>query len=146
MDQIIKFRCWNKITKQFYIFTEPVACFTILNSGQHFGIFFKTVNGPVVPLADWDELEQFTGKKDKNGYEMFVGDIVRVWEMTSPFNKSVNDMEITDGVIVWDNKDASFGIKFGKYIHALNNAPCIYKRIIIGNIHENPELLKGERQ
>jgi uncharacterized phage protein (TIGR01671 family) len=75
-------------------------------------------------------LMQFTGLYDKNGREIYEGDIV-----TGLFNH-------TDiiGHIVYGS-DATFFIKRkGLYGIGLNNAEVWLE--VVGNIYENPELLK----
>ena len=84
---------------------------------------------------------QFTGLTDKNGENIFEGDIVRV----------CLDPEICVGEVIWDNEIASYNILF-------NNGKCVLPLDIfiaknkvgdkvwigiIGNIHDNPELLEN---
>ncbi len=84
---------------------------------------------------------QFTGLTDKNGKKIFEGDIVRV----------CLDPEICVGDVIWDSDIASYNIPF-------NNGKCVLPLDIfvaknkvgdkvwievIGNIHDNPELLGG---
>lgn len=79
-------------------------------------------------------LMQFTGLKDKNGKEMCEGDIVSAHG--------------TLGVVEWDNGLALFTLKvkinnergdMTIYTHQENGLNV--HREIVGNIHENPELL-----
>lgn len=74
---------------------------------------------------------QFTGMSDKNGKKIFEGDAVRV----------SNDYFCSDFVCRWDepniefmlaNKHESFGLGYV--------AP--YEVEVIGNIHDNPELVE----
>jgi len=77
---------------------------------------------------------QFTGLKDRNGKEIYEGDIVKgIWGKTN-----INIFKI-----VWSNKYASFDGEdkegeryvFGDYDENLE---------VIGNIYENPELLNKD--
>ena len=75
---------------------------------------------------------QYTGLKDKNGNEIYEGDIV-----TGLFNHT----DIT-GHIVYGS-DATFFIeRKGLYGIGLNNAEDWLE--VVGNIHDNKELLREE--
>ncbi len=76
------------------------------------------------------EWMQFTGLKDKNGKEIYEGDIV--FDEDGEYSKTV--------VIEWESEDACF---FGKDIYTSDSFDM--QEIdgeIIGNIYQNPELLK----
>ena len=83
----------------------------------------------------------FTGLKDKNGREIYEGDIVRVYG--GEYWYGCWELDIR-GEVVFDV--FSFGVKSKDRFYPFNYAfePYDHKIKVIGNIYENPELLEGE--
>ena len=82
-------------------------------------------------------LEQFTGLTDRNGKEIYEGDIIEISEYSDVLPLHTASVIFEDG---------AFKVK-GKYSHSSiihymegNNLPRFE---VIGNIHKNPELLEG---
>ena len=91
-----------------------------------YGKVFKNYN--VKP----ETVGQFTGLYDANGKEIYEGDILRT---------SISKEDI--GFIRWNINDASFVVQMR------NSAQCynVWRGYeVIGNIHDNPELLKGDKK
>lgn len=83
-------------------------------------------------------LMQSTGLKDKNGVEIFEGDIVSV--RNHPFQKT----ESSVGIEI----DGDYKVSWNEYDLTWCAGNLLLARIkpyvtVIGNIHENPELLEG---
>ena len=71
---------------------------------------------------------QFTGLTDKNDAKIFEGDILK-------FRSGIYSVE-------WDNEHSKFLQRDGQFSREFHI--WIAKSEIVGNIHDNPELLKGE--
>ena len=80
-------------------------------------------------------IEQYTGLKDKNGKEIYEGDILTAF---GNYYKVVFESERSGFVAkrVDAPKDDFFAGYFGRYL--------VKHCEVIGKIHENPELLEGE--
>jgi hypothetical protein len=117
----LKFRRWDKNNKRF-------AYMELFNKGTYqITDFPDGGNG----LGDY---EMFTGLYDKNGEPVWEGDIVALK------TKGGNNLK----VIVWIETGACFG-----WIDGNNDSwpdgftGFIDEYEVIGNIHQNPELIKG---
>nr|DAL00464.1 MAG TPA: YopX protein [Caudoviricetes sp.] len=128
----IKFRAWfdSKMWEVVQMGFNPngSSSVTLYCNGE---LLFKDDDTDVVFM-------QYTGLKDKNGKEIYDGDIVSV--------KYIYDKRTTDKAqVVWREDKACFGLKSLKGL--TNEAYELYKITaehnleVIGNIYENKELL-----
>ncbi|EHN2739473.1 hypothetical protein KGG38_000180 [Listeria monocytogenes] len=97
-------------------------------------ILFTEFNGEIRCIPE--TVGQFTGLKDKNGKKIFEGDIVEIIEIDAfgnlDWNRLKGKVMFSEGAwLVTDNR--SFAIPLWSEINEIE---------VIGNIHENPELLE----
>ncbi|PTK57468.1 hypothetical protein BUZ33_00775 [Staphylococcus haemolyticus] len=85
------------------------------------------------------KLMQSTGLKDKNGTEIYEGDIV---ELKYPYDKRIK----TKGSIVWDRYKSCFGISMKETTerYELYRITAGNYLTVIGNKYQHPELLEDE--
>ncbi len=88
---------------------------------------------------------QFTGLLDKNGKEIYESDILA----TPDEQRQVPDVVVKFGDTYDVMPDAGYYGWYCEYVHEVNNtracqlnAAIRHTSEVIGNIHENPELLK----
>ena len=106
------------------------------------GILFdgRVVNFMCGMLEPFDgyKLMQYTGLKDKNGKEIYEGDIIST-DLDRPFNIVV----FRNGAFMFQCHDN--GKDYYDYMFSADEESDRWKYgEIIGNIYENPELLKRE--
>lgn len=77
------------------------------------------------------KIMQFTGFKDKTGKEIYEGDIITFFRHG----------QLRKEAIEFRNYAFTVGLSLNFYLHELYN--FFYDLEVIGNIHENPELLNG---
>lgn len=79
---------------------------------------------------------QFTGLHDKNGKEIYEGDIIGFEDYTS--TESGYYEQRCTGVVEWSNETASFDVSDRL---SAESYEVLGECVVIGNIYENPELL-----
>jgi uncharacterized phage protein (TIGR01671 family) len=117
----IKFRAWDGKTKEF------IECGPLYGLQAHIPKERRADSGYIIT--------EFTGLHDKNGTEIYEGDLLRIWE--------THILEVRWGRVGW--------VLFGELFKRLgfeDGADCgeyhtknyVRDMEVIGNIYENPEL------
>ena len=128
---IPKFRAWTEEGKVMYYDVYPFKDDTLLLS-------YDEIAFDEVPASDFI-LMQSTGLKDKNGSEIFEGDIVK-------YEAGCNT--VTEEV-AYDKNFAGFGVRDADTdiiftFLQLADVVDLISLEVVGNIYNNPGLLEGE--
>ena len=111
------------------------------DNGKTF-IAIQNENGLNGYFCDSKTVGQYTGLTDKNGTRIFEGDIVKITGFHTTAIAAVKYGSPSEKSTSWG---WYFDDNHGHTYHLESQAFCRdYNAIIIGNIHDNPELLKGE--
>ena len=144
----IKFRAWDANGKKWDANGKKMTGpFTI----EEYGADQDSEYGDFEFPSALDHLMQYTGLKDKNGKEIYEGDIVHVWSEYD-YGKRIHDRGVWEvywsidrwhlrrGEDSWDNGDYYQGDEVYWNEDAGSN-----KMEVIGNVFENKELLNGQK-
>ena len=133
MTRQIKFRVWDVKNKKFL----PESYFAILGNGK----LIVTLSGYYNDFTNTNQddyvIQQYTGLTDKNGNLIFEGDIVQYNQ-----NSSYDNM---DFIAKWSDDKLGFIFQSNSGEQLVNQTPHLnrFKHLeVVGNIFENPELLK----
>lgn len=139
MKREIKFRAWNKKDK---VMVDVAA----INFGPS-GLWslIEDTDDAELQLADSYELMQYTGLHDKNGREIYEGDIVSFGSVWNNGDNEDIDEEFHIGVVEYDPHYAVYNVnceESGERRFLFTDVVNYDGFGVIGNIFENPELLE----
>lgn len=133
MNREIKFRGWNdKHNKWLYGYYADSQGFSIIIDENYEESTLEDV------LVNKKTIGQYTGLKDKNGKEIYEGDIL--------ITGSTSNLTVE---VVYNEEDTSFILKLTSInevgARTLGSWLSLgYECAIIGNVYDNPELMKGD--
>ena len=134
----LKFRAWDKKEKKWLLGYEypNLGGFSMIGETMMLGEYASLLSAYFPDRLDDIEVMQFTGLKDKNGKEIYEGDIY----------KTKNGVTGEEMKLIVRYNHASFGlVRNGSSSMNPKNLASkhnIENGEVIGNIYENPELLK----
>jgi len=148
MQRKIKLRVWDKERQKFLIpypftdstkfdlggGTEPIPSFLLGGNGDLVIYSSGNIAYPVCHKENYI-IQQSTGQVDKDGEELFEGDIVKLGWNTTDVSWSGMMAEI----VWWQN---GFYFEVGKESLAQDTYYQFKHCKLVGNVNQNPELLK----
>ena len=123
MKDRFRFRVWNK-TEKVYLKMPEMHC-------DNTSCFLSAMEDEV--------LEQCTGLRDKNGRLIYEGDIIKITGDVMTIGLKYMDCLFK---VIWEDN--------GFWFEMLDENDCLgfceyWEYEIVGNLHENPELLEGKQ-
>lgn len=129
----IKFRAWDKENK-------AMVELRTVESWSDGSYICRPKDAKLQPIVAYTEpseytsiIMQFTGLLDKNGKEIYEGDIVKTWLNRVSENKYIHQVVFAKN---------GFKLQYPHIEDIYEELDCRDNIEVIGNLYENPELLK----
>ncbi|QIA85201.1 hypothetical protein E2I17_02740 [Lactiplantibacillus plantarum] len=144
MATMIKFRAWNGYRKIMADYVSAIQNGDTQGTPSSVNVIVDGKNETWDIKNDDVELLQFTGLKDVNGKEIYEGDIVKAWSDVSELTMVPSINEIVSEDLF--GRPGMFLKPAGPHLIE----PCLHDSWsnqfeVIGNVHENPELLEEKK-
>ena len=107
--------------------TKPII---VRGTGPWFGYFCEP-----------NSIGQYTGLTDKNGKKIFDGDILKIYEGSEDDGYKIRKVYSYGGVLCVDYETSEWDFNALAFLDSDN----VFTFEVIGNIHDNPELLEADK-
>jgi uncharacterized phage protein (TIGR01671 family) len=140
-----KYRAWDRTKKQFDYFTLRTALDGFADDCPY------VPEGENPNVAEWQPIDEYTGLNDKDGKEIYEGDICSIGENNPYFSPVFVTIDFYNGGFGWhfekyeaNNDGTGTYLSGSNFIGITNHKDLDTKKdlTVVGNIYENPELLK----
>lgn len=130
MSRPIKFRAWDKERREYLSGGHVLLSIPQGRGERETGVFLDLFDRRGAGYRDRFDIEQFTGLHDKNGREIWEGDVLQLDDTVSPMFRRF---------VEFDRGSFGYRDRVGDWVLLMH---CSRDFLVIGNIHEQTELLK----
>jgi uncharacterized phage protein (TIGR01671 family) len=132
----VKYKVWSKIygkwlQDDYTVYLDPDGEVYLIGENYSYGHMTSK------RITDDVEIARYTGLKDRNGKEIYEGDILQYEGSRKQAGKVIFETGMYKALWI---KNCPFGGNYESLLYKVAHT-CE----VIGNIYENPELLGGER-
>lgn len=145
MNREIKFRAWHKV-KNIMVYDNEDDTYGYWDGcrNSNVGMINTILNSQYYKEY---KFMQYTGLRDKNGKEIYEGDIVKITEKEKISKHKVIPMKPIIADIEWSEEYLTYTLIITSVKDAFESLTDYLDECdieVIGNIYDNPELLGGE--
>lgn len=140
MDRVIKFRAWQEDE---IIYFNSVSLMHSYEKRYKLEAYDTSENGGLLHDDFIDKeyneptLMQFTGLTDRNGKEIYEGDIIKIK------NKIISRVIYANGIFGWSKTEKLLNQEDKTFVNFHSLYSYLEEIEVIGNIYEHPLLLEG---
>ncbi|GEK64250.1 hypothetical protein LJA01_21530 [Lactobacillus japonicus] len=143
---MIKFRAWDK-ENEIYLYDvqcayDMMSGLVKYNDGEN-AVYDEVCFGDFLNNKRRYDVEQFTGLKDMSDKEIYAGDILHFGSTWCVGDEYDPREEEHIGLVEYRPDYASYVVNCNGKIYPLEQIISFDGYSVHGNVHENPELLKG---